>query len=220
MRISLVGILCALVSGISISCRKDSPSPISKSVPLPIQKPEARPILKPDTAAISPSVERAIPVITKNGIGEVKLGMTLTELKNLFPLAKFESQEGGDGVTWFYFSTDAGDTMSLYVGDWDSSASVMWNRGIEIIEIFSTLYVTESGVRVGDLISDVEKKIGKVVSISESEIESGQYIEFEKQPVGIGFMLDYSGIFPEGSRVTRKYAEAAKIFAISTSLYP
>ncbi|MEO7958975.1 MAG: hypothetical protein ABIW76_20025 [Fibrobacteria bacterium] len=100
-------------------------------------------------------------MITKNGIGVVRLGMTLTELKKIFPLAKFESQEDGAGVTWMEFTTEAGDTMSLHVdpGESDSSASAMWDHEIDYIDISSAVYATESGVRVGDLISDAERKI-------------------------------------------------------------
>jgi hypothetical protein len=160
-------------------------------------------------------------VITKYGIGAVRLGMTLTELKKTFPLADFKSTEDGDGVTWVEFTTEAGDTLYLHAdpGESDSSAA-MWNHEIDYIEIFSPLYAIESGVRVGDLVSAVEKKIGKITGITESEIEARQYVEFEGQPKGMVFRIDYSGIFTEGSRVTRKYEDSAKIFSIMTSLYP
>lgn len=222
MRYTLLCIIPALTTGFTISCKKEPPVPISKPTHVPIPLHASPLVPEPDTSVKRPFLKRVDSVITKNGIGMVRLGMTLTELKKKFPLAKFESRESGDGVTWMEFTTEAGDTMSLHVdpGESDSSASDLWNHEIDYIEIFSPVYATESGVRVGDLISVAEMKIGKIKSISESDIEARQYVEFEGQPMGLVFMIDYSGVFTDGTRITRKYEDSGKILSISTTFYP
>lgn len=233
MRKGFLGIALALIFGLPVACRKDQPPAVTRQ-----SAPPADPALQPDivtkeavagdsSAAAGDPLEGAggpsdttAPLITGSGIGAVRLGMTLAELEKEFPRAVITPVEDGDGVTWYLFSTGADDTLFLYVGDWDSIASNMRGRGIETIETFSPRYALGSGVRVGALISDAEKKIGRIKNISVSEIEGRQYIEFDGQPEGVSFRIDYTGIFPEGSRETLKYEDTGKIYSITTSLYP
>ena len=47
-----------------------------------------------------------------------------------------------------------------------------------------------------------------------SEIESREYVEFDRQPLHLTFRLDYTGIFPDEGRRTTKYDPRARILSI------
>ena len=74
--------------------------------------------------------------------------------------------------------------------------------------------MTREGVHPGSLALDVEKIYGRTRSVMQSEIESREYIEFEHQPAGLIFRLDYTGIFADGSRESKEFDPKGKIFSI------
>jgi hypothetical protein len=64
---------------------------------------------------------------------------------------------------------------------------------------------------------DAEKAYGKTQSITVSEIESREYIRFQKHPGHLTFRIDYTGVFPVGVRETTQFDPEAKIFSIAAS---
>ncbi|HEY0997306.1 MAG TPA: hypothetical protein VGD77_15025 [Gemmatimonadaceae bacterium] len=109
-----------------------------------------------------------------------------------------------------------GGSLSVYAGE-ERPGAIDWSKRIQHLETFDSTLVTVEGVHVGSLVSDVEKVYGKVTSIDLSEIESRQYVSFERQPAGIQFRIDYTGEFPEGERRTTRYRSGARIYSISVS---
>ena len=65
------------------------------------------------------------------------------------------------------------------------------------------------------LLSEVEKKLGKVKEIVISEIESREYAQFKRMPNGLWYLLSYeAGIYENDSRTTKKYTPDTYIRAI------
>jgi hypothetical protein len=70
-------------------------------------------------------------------------------------------------------------------------------------------------VRAGALVSEVEGTFGKTREIVKSEIESREFIAFEKQPAYLTLRLDYTGVFADTARTTGEYKPGAKILSIA-----
>jgi hypothetical protein len=157
----------------------------------------------------------ALCTITENGIGPVKLGMTLLEAKRAFPKATFSRGSDGEGVALVNVSTKESQVMVLFAGEEDRNKPINWSRRISSIETFSSNCSTSLGVRPGGLVAEAEKQYGKVLKIIMSEIEARQFVEFKNQPRGMIFRIDYSGIFAEGQSETLRYRPDAKIYSIA-----
>jgi len=153
--------------------------------------------------------------ITENGIGPVNLGMTLLEAKRAFPNATFSRGSDGEGVALVNVSTKESQVMVLFAGEEDRNKPINWSKRISSIETFSSNCSTSLGVRPGGLVAEAEKQHGKVFKIIMSEIEARQFVEFQNQPRGMIFRIDYSGIFAEGQSETLRYRPDAKIYSIA-----
>jgi hypothetical protein len=179
-----------------------------------------------DTAASSPRLQHentatANPVaddytISSSGIGPIRLGMTLAQARDALPAATFHRTSDGDGAALVEVILAPDTTMALWADEADADAPVDWTKRITSIETFSTAFHTPAGMHAGSLVTDVERLYGKTKAITLSEIESREYIEFEKQTI----RLDYSGIFHGDSRTTKEFQPQAKIWSIAVSSPP
>jgi len=156
-------------------------------------------------------------LISANGMGPIKLGMSIDEAKKAFPDAKFERTSDGDGAALIDVLLGKDSVMSLYADEDDPGKPINWSKKISVIESFSPTCVNDVGIRVGTLVLDAEKVYGKTKSIIKSEIESREYIEFQKHPKHLTFRIDYTGIYPDDSRETTQFNPQAKIYSIAIS---
>jgi hypothetical protein len=157
-------------------------------------------------------------LIVASGMGGIQLGMSLEQAQGAFPAAKFERTSDGDGAALVEITIAPDESMVVWTGEDDPAAPIDWSKRIKTIETFSPNFHTAEGVHPGALVTDVEIAFGKAKEIQKSEIESREYIEFERQPAGLTFRLDYTGIFSPGSpRRTTKFDPAGKIFSIAVS---
>lgn len=159
-------------------------------------------------------------LITPAGMGPVQLGMTLEDARRVLPTATFERTSDGDGVALVDVTLGADTTLVVYAGEDDRTQPVDWSRRIERIETFSPAFHTAEGVRPGALVRDVERLLGATREIMLSEIESREYIQFERQPAFVTFRLAYAGVFAEGARTTRQYDPRATILSIAIAKAP
>ena len=174
-------------------------------------------------AACSPSERGVRPpsdaddtcVIGTAGIGPIRPGMSVDEARRAFASATFERTSDGDGAALIGVMRAGEDLMTLYAGEDDPDAPIDWTREILAMETFSSSCSTSTGVHPGSLVVDVETILGKTRKITVSEIESREFIEFERQPTQWGFRLDYTGIFPPGARETMTFGPGAKIFSVA-----
>ena len=70
----------------------------------------------------------ALYAITENGIGPVKLGMTLLEAKRAFPDAIFSRGSDGEGVALVNVSTKESLVMVLFANEGDRNKPIDWSR--------------------------------------------------------------------------------------------
>ena len=157
-------------------------------------------------------------LITDSAIGRVRLGMTLNEARRtLGKVARLSRTEDGDGAAFVAVMEGQEHTLTLGANEDDPAAPIDWSRRIEYIDTSNAAFHTAAGVRPGALVEGLVRLFGPVTEIVVSEIESRQFIRFERQPPALTFRLDYTGIFTAASRRTTHFSAGAKILSIAIS---
>ncbi len=159
-------------------------------------------------------------VIGAGAVGPVRLGATLDEARRAFPQASFARSSDGDGAALVTVTRADTALMSLHALEDDAEAPIDWSRAIVFIETFSAACRTAEGIGPGSLVVDVERTYGPTTRITLAEIESREFIEFERQPAGMILRLDYSGDFAAGARETVRFAPGAKLLSIALARAP
>jgi hypothetical protein len=157
-------------------------------------------------------------LISTSGIGRILLGMTLAEVRRALPGAKFARTSDGDGNALVETTLARKQSVLLWADEHDPGLPIDWSRTIKTLETFSAAFHTAEGVHPGSQVEDVEKIFGRVKLITKSEIESREYVTFERQPDFLTLRLDYTGVFQNHSRETREYRPHAKILSMAVSM--
>ena len=175
-------------------------------------------------------------LISAEGIGKAKLGMSVAELKQVSdPETEFEiissfmadvnaiavSQKG---LVQYYILYPAGTTSH------PDRSTPTDKDPIAFLMTDNYNYQTEEGVRVGMMIEEAENIYGNATLAYNVEGESREYITFGDNPPNLKFVaslfksisdgLAFSGIYPEYPGVvytTDKYQKDAAIAAIEVS---
>lgn len=159
-------------------------------------------------------------LISVSGMGRLRLGMTLAEARRTHPTARFTRTSDGDGAALVEVSVAPNESLILSTHEEDPELPIDWSKKIRSIETFSSAFYTVGNVRAGSLVTDVERVYGDTKEIVRSEIESREYIEFERQPAYLTLRLNYTGIFSAGERTTMRFQPGAKILSITVSSSP
>ncbi len=165
------------------------------------------------------SVGRASPLtddhrINWDSMGKVRLGMTLGEARDALATASFARTSDGEGLALAEVLLGEDDGFLLFADEPDPGAPIDWSRRIVWIQTFSPRFRTAEGIGPGSLVTDVVTVYGPIREITLSEIESREFIQFERQPAGLTFRLDYTGIFPPHEPWTTRCEPGAKIMAV------
>jgi hypothetical protein len=171
----------------------------------------------PDVTAVQarPTADR---LITNSSMGKIRLGMSLDEARRtLGTVAVLSRTEDGDGAAFVAVMEGQEHTLTLWADEEDPATPIDWSRRIEYIDTSNAAFHTEAGMRPGALVEDVVRLFGPVTEIVVSEIESRQFITFERQPPALTFRLDYTGIFADGARRTTRFSAGATILSIAIS---
>ena len=161
-------------------------------------------------------------LIQKDGIGGIKLGQNLKQVKQKFPKAKMERTSDAEGVAYVAITLSK-DVMVIAFqdGDDDTDSPIKLHKKIDSLSTYSPACHTASGVHPGMKIKDAEAKLGKVKKIIMSEIEAREYVTFARQPKNFTFEVERgTGIYPgkgEAPNQTRRYRQTGRIEAISVS---
>ncbi|MDJ0567634.1 MAG: hypothetical protein QNJ53_01175 [Pleurocapsa sp. MO_192.B19] len=179
-------------------------------------------------------------LISSNGIGKAKLGMTLGELKQIsdsntefklispFMVDINAIAVSEDSIVQYYILYVAGTTShpdQVTPTDDDPITALMTDNHN---------YQTKEGVKVGTSIKEAEEIYGDAILSYNIEGESREYITFsDKMPENLRFRASYfrlisdglgfSGIYPEYpgvSYTTDKFRQDAAIAAIEVSCTP
>ena len=210
MRRHSAQLLCLALVIVTVACnrRPDAePSSVAAAVSSDTSKPLVAELAQPETAHL----------ISSTGMGGVELGVTLDQVRRAIPSAKFTRTSDGEGVALVEVTVGPGSSLVLWAEEDDPAAPIDWSKKIRMIETFSPSFRTREGVHPGSTISYVEKLYGEKTEIQRSEIESREYIVFARQPEGMTFRLNYTGIFAPGSDTTTQVAAGSAIHSISVS---
>ena len=161
-------------------------------------------------------------LIQKDGIGGIKLGQNLKQVKQKFPKVKMDKTSDADGVSFVAIALSKDVLVfASQDGEDDPDTPIKLHKKINFLETDSSTCHTTSGVHPGMKIKDAEAKLGKVKGIQLSEIEAREYATFARQPKHFGFRVEQgTGIYPskgETPNQTRRYRQTGRIEAISVS---
>jgi len=156
-------------------------------------------------------------LITSNSVGPVRLGMTLAQVRKAVGLMKIKKGEGIEGVPALEVMSSSQTDMVLYFKDNESmdrfsknASKIYESSKVEMINVLSDRYQTSQGVRIGTLLSKVEKQLGKLENIFYTESRGENVAVFKAFP---NLMFSVSGnlVFKEGERTTQTYKSNSKI---------
>ncbi len=150
--------------------------------------------------------------ITPEGIGGVKLGQTLAQVKRAFPHMKVPSEpyEEDEEIWPLPVAPNAVVYAHLEEG----------RRGrIDFLETFSAACRTKDGVHPAMRLTQVAQKWGRLNHITMSEIEMRQFAQFARQPARIGLRVEGGDFGTQAADVelplnTSKASPGAKVLSI------
>lgn len=155
--------------------------------------------------------------ISESGMGPIRLGMTLGDAKKAMPTADFQRSTDGDGAALVTVRLGKEDLITLFANEENPDGPIDWTKKVNFIETFNPACNTAEGIHPGLPVIQVEKILGKTKEIVRSEIESREFIDFQKQPPRFFFRVDGAGIFTDGTRRTTRFAPEGKIWSIAVT---
>ena len=150
--------------------------------------------------------------ITPEGIGGVKLGQTLAQVKRAFPHMKVRSEPDADSGEMWRLPVAPNAVVYAHVEE--------GRRGrIDFLETFSAACQTQDGVRPAMRLTQVAQKWGRLRNIIMSEIEMRQFAEFARQPARIGLRVEGGDFGTQAADAelplnTSKASPGAKVLSI------
>lgn len=172
-------------------------------------------------------------LITPNSVGDITIGMTVADARKVFKKAEFNQYGYGEEGTWIEvtkgektlirFTTDQNDEDE---SDDEGKVKIDESAKIERIEISDSRYKTADGIHPESLISEAEKKFGKVKEIQFWGLDGSEHIYFANAPKTLSFTVRakkgsddeaMAGIYAGDEVSTTKYAKDAILSAITVS---
>ena len=151
-------------------------------------------------------------MITPEGIGGVKLGQTLAQVKRAFPHMKVRSESDEEGVELWRLPVAPNAVVYAHLEE--------GRRGrIDFLETFSAACRTKDGVHPAMRLTQVAQKWGRLNHITMSEIEMRQFAQFARQPARIGLRVEGGDFGTQAADVelplnTSKASPGAKVLSI------
>jgi hypothetical protein len=162
--------------------------------------------------------------ITSSSAGPVRLGMTVAEARKALPKHRISRTTDGEGLA--LIEVKKGDTveMVLYAGEENPDKPIAEKAKVEAVSVYGPAYATAEGVHPGMTLREVEKRYGKLTSITMSEIEAREYADFARKPAGLQLRvglpeIGIAGKYAEGKRETKAYAPSAVVTSIEINKY-
>lgn len=163
-------------------------------------------------------------LISSQGIGEVRLGMTFAELRKslLSKSGKITFEVNSPFmVNWNAIAVNR-DGETLYYILFPANNNFSDSSKIEYVLTENSDYRTDKGVGVGMKIEDVESRLGKATLTYNTSNEQREYVTFTNQPKNIGFRAstspqDFAGIYKPPQKEyneTNQFREDASIKSV------
>jgi hypothetical protein len=166
-------------------------------------------------------------LITRNSVGNVRLGMTVAQARKALKGFTLRRILGAEPSALIEVSKSGKAVMNLYAGEEDPDAKIDGKAKIEFIEVFDANYKTADGIRPKMPVKTAERILGKIERVFMSEIESREFVIFRKKPKGLLFRADVNGsgrymtagIYPKDERNGTRCAPTAYILSVQVSDY-
>jgi|GEM_PF-734957 len=172
-----------------------------------------------DPSASNNSYKTENRLITATSIGNVKLGMTVADVRKIVKPMVLKRTSDGEGIALIEVMHGKESLMTIYAGEEDPAAPIDEKADVEMIETFNSKYSTAEGVKPKMSLDEVSKVYGSVKEIILSPIEAREYAKFAKEPNGIIFRVsgkgDMAGKYEKGISRANKYNSGAYLFSIS-----
>ncbi len=151
-------------------------------------------------------------LIAGNAVGKAKVGMSVAQIREAVkPLVLDQGIKGFEGDV--IFSVKEGENSIITFNE--------YYQKITEIEIFAPRYQTKEGIHVDMLLTEVEKKFGKVTELSiDEQNEDLEYVKFAKSPENLRFRATIkdkgkrAGIYAPDQPVTTKFQDKAVLKTI------
>ena len=158
--------------------------------------------------------------ITSYSIAKIKLNTHLNQIKTIYPNAKLTRTTDGDGAALVLVTVNKQELAIVYANEDNADAPIQLSNKIEAIETFNSACKAKFDIAPGTSVKKAALLLGGIKDIMLSEIESRQYMEFNKQPKNLIFRIDYCGNFKNDARHTKKYLQSCKILSIGVLSRP
>ena len=173
-------------------------------------------------------------MITPTSVGDIRLGMTVTEARKVFPGTFFEQYDYSEEGVQIEIKRGEKILMSLSTdqenktGDRNGRVPIVESAKIERIMFSDTRYKTADGIRVGSTVSATEKAFGKVLKIDFWGLDGSEHVTFANAPKAYGITIAAKpgsgdeargGIYAEGKVSTTSYSPGAVIDSLVVSNY-
>jgi hypothetical protein len=154
-------------------------------------------------------------LVTAEGVGRVRIGMMLDEVRAALPGVTFERTSDGEGIALVRIARGVSPSMTVYAGEPDATKPIDGRSRIEFIAVSDPAFYTADGTRPGSLVADVARRLGPVRRIFISEIEQREFLECERQPDWLSLRIGPGAIYPGNENVTTQFAPDTKILSLS-----
>jgi len=161
--------------------------------------------------------------IGKEGVGPVRLGMTIAQARRALPGRTLKRSNTGDGLALVQVTQGDRHLFDLYAAEDDYRDPIDERARIEMILVGDSAYATTTGVRPEMRVREVEKRYGKLKEIRLQELESREFATFTGGPPAFLFELyapaggyagKYASARPDFGATTRRYVTTARIYRI------
>ncbi len=152
-------------------------------------------------------------LITSKSAAGVRIGMTVSQARKVLSGCRLKRSSDGEGVVLIAADCGRKHVMTFYAGEEDFEARIDERAKIEFIEVWDPRFKTRDGIHPKMLVSQAEKRIGKLKKIILTEIESREFIEFSQERKGIAYRV-YGGIYPPGKTTTTRYRLGIRLYSI------
>jgi hypothetical protein len=159
-------------------------------------------------------------LITENGVGPLRIGMTLGEARKAWPEAKFERRAGLDDLTELAVVVDRQTLVISDIG-YDIPPGALPDKTVlQNLATYHPWCKDARGMGSGSLLSDAATAYGGLVVIRKSDIEQREYASFKAAPPRMHFRVDYTSIFyPESPRSTTAFKPEARLMGVEIGAY-
>ncbi len=149
--------------------------------------------------------------IHANGMGGVKIGQTLSQVKRQFPQARFSATRDAEGALFTAIQFNRQTEILAHI-DEDTGK-------IDFLETFSAACKTADGIHPKMPLREVVKRWGSLKQITMSEIEMRQFAEFPRQAKWLTVRVDGGDFSAVGDDLTlplltRKFSRHAKVLSL------